>query len=548
MKGELAEGVLPGLLRKLFVERLTGFLHLTRGGVRRTFTFREGQLVHLDGLEHVAGTPALARAHARSVLDEVLGWLDGTFHLQDVGSAPGADEGGPKLPTGDLILESIRRVSHKTVELGLGDTSRLLQLSTDPMLRYQRLTLTPEDGYVVSRVDGTFSADELLEITTQDVAQVRRSLYALLCTGVVEYVQGSGRVRMVEPPPARLEPRPPINTAPPPTPKPPPPAPAPPPPPPAAAAAPAPAPPVKPAQSPQVTFMPPTITVKTSWGGVTKPKAAAEPPPPDPGIERRAEIEKAFDRLREKNHFEVLGLSRKATAAEVKEAYFRLARRFHPDVTAHDPALRDLRDEMEAVFIRLGEAYETLKGPISRASYEERLGRMDPLPDPTPAPAPAPVPEPPPAPSPAAPSLDDLARMTALVKKGEKLLAEERWMDAIEFLEKLDSLQGRMQSRAQVALARAYARTPKGTRRAEKILQAAAEADPRYVEVHLALGQLYLASRLKARALAAYRKVLELAPEHEEALAAAAELAAEGAPHEAPEPEGGGLLRKLFKK
>jgi tetratricopeptide (TPR) repeat protein len=545
MKGELADGVLPGLLRKLFVERLTGFLQLTHGGAKRAFTFVQGQIVHVDGIEQ-AGTDAVAaRALAQRILAETLGWTGGTFELRlfDPSGPTPPDDTAIKLPTGDLILEAVRRVSHKTLELALGDTSRLLQLSTDPLLRCQRLTLTPEDGYVVSRVDGTYSADEMFEATSMDIAQLRRSLYALLCVGVVEYVRGSGRVKVMEPPPPRVEriERPPEPPLPPPPP--PPraaPTPLPPEPPPPAKPAPTPPPP-----APRPDYAPKPVAFKTSWGSPAPEKAAG----PDPNVEKRAEIERAHRDLKGRNHFEVLGLPRTASAADVKEAYFKLARRFHPDVTAHNPALADLHDHAEAVFIRLGEAYEILKSPISRRSYEDRLPRLEPAPEvraPEPEPVPEPVAAPPPAPS--APSLEDMARLTAQVKKGEKLLAEERWMDAINYFEKLEGLQGRIHSRAQVALARGWEHTPKGTRRAEKILQAVVEEDPKYVEGHLALARLYRAGGLKGRAAGAYRKVVELAPEHEEALGAVAELGAEGAAPEGPEPEGGGLLRKLFKK
>ena len=58
----------------------------------------------------------------------------------------------------------------------------------------------------------------------------------------------------------------------------------------------------------------------------------------------------------------MLGIERSATEQQVKEAYFRLAKRFHPDAH-HDATLSDLRDQLEAVFIRLGEAYETFEEP-----------------------------------------------------------------------------------------------------------------------------------------------------------------------------------------
>src|SRR5262249_56990140 len=84
---------------------------------------------------------------------------------------------------------------------------------------------------------------------------------------------------------------------------------------------------------------------------------------------RRREIQELFDGIRTKDHFEILGIPRSANADEVKEAYFRLARPCHPDATL-DPSLEDLRGKRNAVFIRLGEAYETLRNPASRGRYE----------------------------------------------------------------------------------------------------------------------------------------------------------------------------------
>ena len=98
---------------------------------------------------------------------------------------------------------------------------------------------------------------------------------------------------------------------------------------------------------------------------------------------RRMEILEAFTALKHHTHFQVLGLERASTEAQVKEAYFRLARRFHPDVH-HDPALADLRDKIEAIFVRLGEAYEVLRNPRIRAKYESQIappqGRRPPRP------------------------------------------------------------------------------------------------------------------------------------------------------------------------
>jgi cytochrome c-type biogenesis protein CcmH/NrfG len=68
--------------------------------------------------------------------------------------------------------------------------------------------------------------------------------------------------------------------------------------------------------------------------------------------------------------------------------------------------------------------------------------------------------------------------------------------------------------------------------------------DPGHVDAHLLLGDIYRAGNLRARALAAYRKVLELQPQNRQALR---ELARLEAP-ETPLPAKGSLLGFLKKR
>lgn len=64
-----------------------------------------------------------------------------------------------------------------------------------------------------------------------------------------------------------------------------------------------------------------------------------------------------------RDYYEVLGVSREADEAQIKKAFRRLARKFHPDVNTEDP-------EAEAKFKELAEAYEVLSDPDSRAAYD----------------------------------------------------------------------------------------------------------------------------------------------------------------------------------
>jgi curved DNA-binding protein len=64
-----------------------------------------------------------------------------------------------------------------------------------------------------------------------------------------------------------------------------------------------------------------------------------------------------------KDYYEVMGVTRGATQDEIKRAYRKLARKYHPDVSRESDA--------EERFKALGEAYEVLKDPEKRAAYDQ---------------------------------------------------------------------------------------------------------------------------------------------------------------------------------
>lgn len=62
------------------------------------------------------------------------------------------------------------------------------------------------------------------------------------------------------------------------------------------------------------------------------------------------------------NYYDVIGVAEDASADEIKKAYRRLARKYHPDVSSEEDA--------EDRFKEVGEAYEVLQDPNKRAEYD----------------------------------------------------------------------------------------------------------------------------------------------------------------------------------
>lgn len=65
-----------------------------------------------------------------------------------------------------------------------------------------------------------------------------------------------------------------------------------------------------------------------------------------------------------RNYYQILDVAKEATADDIKRAYRRLARQYHPDLNPGDKAA-------EETFKDIGEAYEILSDPERRAKYDQ---------------------------------------------------------------------------------------------------------------------------------------------------------------------------------
>jgi curved DNA-binding protein CbpA len=530
MPAETRSDALLVQLAELHRARKTGSLVVARGAQCLVIDLRQGQIAGvafeslagagetedptepmvLDGLD-VAGDPGLAREAARERLLMALTWTDvsSTFTEGDQ-----ADSDPPlTLSTEEVLGEALPLIKDPAViRATLGNLDRILGLAFDPS-KAKNLTLTPTEGYILSRIDGALSAREVLQLIPMDPVETERSLFRLLLGGLAEYLALPGRPAVPTPdmaPPLNLDVRLDGDETPP------------------VAAAPA-----APAAGAPSTLSPAAL-------------AAA-----------RLEIENAYSsKVDNRNHFEVLELERSADAAAVKAAYFRLAKRFHSDAQ-RDPGVDDLKDKLKAVFLRLGAAYEVLGSPRKRADYESNLPRQMFSQPGAGSPSSSATSEPPgparPGPrgvatagwsEPARPnpeSEEDLAnRETEVLTRAAKFMVEEKYWDAIQALEgAVITFKGRRLQKARLQLARAYARNPKWQRRAEEMAQRVVKDEPANAEAYFVLAGIYKEGRLESRATAMYRKVLELKPDHDEARAALGET---------DRKPSGTLLKRLFRK
>jgi hypothetical protein len=232
---ELNQGVLPEVLRELYVGKKTGVLHLSRGGERRSVRFWKGHIVYAQSNlpdEHMGAVAVreglltadeLAEAtelavredlrlgaalcsigtmnetqieelialHAREVLAKAIPWNDGSYDFERrPAEASWFEEMTMRLSTADVILDAVRRIQvPDIVRFHLGDIDRVLVLAQEAMHQTAPCKLSPLDGFVLSRIDGELTARQVIALVPHDPADVQRSLFGLLCTGFVRYAK-----------------------------------------------------------------------------------------------------------------------------------------------------------------------------------------------------------------------------------------------------------------------------------------------------------------------------------------------------------------------
>jgi len=101
---------------------------------------------------------------------------------------------------------------------------------------------------------------------------------------------------------------------------------------------------------------------------VAEPEAETQ----EPEIEAELTVDEYLARIEKaETHYDILGVDTKAEISELKNAYFTLAKMFHPD--RFHSAGGDLPKRMQHAFTELAQAHETLKNPETRELYDYRM-------------------------------------------------------------------------------------------------------------------------------------------------------------------------------
>lgn len=212
--------------------------------------------------------------------------------------------------------------------------------------------------------------------------------------------------------------------------------------------------------------------------------------------EIRQRVERAFDELSSKDHYQVLEVAESASLQEIRKAFFRLAKLYHPD-RHFDPELADLKGALEALFARIREAYNILSNPESRKEYDlsrvRKAAKTEEEEE----------------------NIDTRARAANQFNSGLKAFKEGNFWGASEafrWASRLDPTNPRYFYYQGLA----FSQMPRRARDAEACFKKAIELDPAKTAYYIELGNLYLRNNMKARATAVYKEALKWDPDSEQ--------------------------------
>ncbi|MEK6286851.1 MAG: DnaJ domain-containing protein [Acidobacteriota bacterium] len=320
----------------------------------------------------------------------------------------------------------------------------------------------------------------------------------------------------------------------------------------------------------------------------------------DDSLERlREEVVRKLHFSTSADYYDLLGVTRQATTAEIKAAYYHLAKKYHPD-RYHQRDSGDLRNKLEALFASITHAYDTLSQPAQRAGYDEKIRRgsaslpqSQPRTPPSTGSNPEPVVSEPRAsdeeraqsgdlkPSNGQPGSTDSSAKTLPPKThGESAAAEpipnlgggpqlppaqraefyyqqgrarferKEYHAAVHLLReaiKLDSSRAAYHYHLGIALIR----NPRTRRDAEQHLARAAELEPYNAQIRVKLGMLYKEAGLSKKAENYFREALQLDPDNR---AAKREIGSGAAKSKAAnggsiwKSDVGSIAKRIFKK
>jgi curved DNA-binding protein CbpA len=213
-----------------------------------------------------------------------------------------------------------------------------------------------------------------------------------------------------------------------------------------------------------------------------------------------AEMLALIDTLPEMTFYQVLDIPKTAKEEDVKKAYFKMARRFHPDRFERKIGA-EFKAQIDEVFDAITNAYRVLSNKDKRRLYDAKSGSVSVQED----------------------AQDSLRRAEIKFRQGKTLYAQGRFDEAIAYLEEAIRVK-RDKGDYYLLLAMSESKVAAYVMKAEQDFLKALHLEPWNPEGYVGLGMLYKAAGLQTKAIKQFEKALEADRDHAAAREALEEL------------------------
>jgi curved DNA-binding protein CbpA len=374
MAGQLQKHPLAELVREISSESLSGAVRLARERAKAVVYFNAGELVYaasnlrayrfsscarrwnlltetqllsvgettsdLEAGAALLASGALSREalnalttrQVSELLCHALLWTEGQWDFDPRVRLAGEVRASVNVKS--LMVESARRLPPHYVAARLANHKEMLRPETQVP---DDINLLPAEAFVLSRVDAPLSVRDLVIVSGLPEEETLRAAYTLALGGFLRRERWTQALSDEEKSRAHA-----LESA-----------------------------QAKPAQASEP---------ETKVEAKTETKETAPPAQAPAPVEKRAEEvrpEELFERLNlATNYYQILGVVRTASPADLKRAYHGLAKRFHPDRFRREVDAPTLA-RIESSFAQVAQAYDALKDSSSRATYDSKLMQQE---------------------------------------------------------------------------------------------------------------------------------------------------------------------------
>jgi curved DNA-binding protein CbpA len=491
MEGQLSRHPLAELIREIIDSELSGALRLSREAAKVAVYFDSGQPIyaasnlrahrlreilkrqnfksrHLEKATTTATDEELAQtliasgdlkpeelqkarsAQALDVLRTALLWTEGDWHFNQKVRIP--PEMRVTFDVGRLLLETARHLPFPFVKARADDANAGYSLGSQSYSLGSPTTslkLLPAESFVLTRAQSAGEVFKLSDISANGLSEEDhlRGVYALSLSGVIHRTDWDFALNIRRPDKAKTK---------------------------------------------------------------RVPEAVKEMSAP--GEAASADIDAFLARMNTaKDYYEVLDVPKVASGDEIKDAYHKLARQYHPDRFHQSDS--GLRAEIGSAFARIAQAYETLSDSGQRVSYDKKVRS---------APGPGTA-KPEPKKDPGAPAKKEDSRAKISFRRGMEALEQNKFDEAARLLAEAATLEPR-EGRYRAQYGRALTFLPNSRRIAESELQAAVTMEPNNSAFRVMLAELYQRVGLRRRAETEVTRALVDDPKNQAARALLSKL------------------------